>query len=219
MGMFNRKNNATSSVPAAPSGGVGTLEAPVFDAATSAVADVSGDYNLDVTHTRIGFSARHAMVTTVRGQFNDFTGTARIDLANPTASSAQITIQTASIGTGNEDRDGHLRSGDFFDAETFPEIVFNTTAVSRKNADAFTLLGDLTIKDVSRPVSIDFDLTGSARDPFGNLRVGFEGGATINRKDWGLTWNAALETGGVLVSDKIKLEFDVSAIAVPGEQA
>ncbi len=109
------------------------------------------------------------------------------------------------------DGDGHLVSADFFDAENNPEITFVSTDISR-DGDDWTITGDLTIKGVSKPVTIDFESTGSARDPFGNLRIGFEGSTTINRKDWGLTWNAALETGGVLVSDKIKLEFDISAI-------
>lgn len=226
MGLFSRKKT-TPAAPAAPAAArtgtsagtaTATLEEPVFDAGTSAVTDVSGDYTLDVTHTRIGFSARHAMVTTVRGQFDDFTATAHVDTANPTASSAEVRIDAASIGTGNADRDGHLRSGDFLDVETYPELVFKTTSVTRRDADTFNLVGDLTIKDVTRPISIDFEVTGSARDPFGYLRVGFEGTTTINRKDWGLTWNAALETGGVLVSDKIRLEFDISAIATPTEQ-
>jgi polyisoprenoid-binding protein YceI len=223
MGLFNRTKTTThtAAAPAATpaAGSVATLEAPVFDAATNVVADVTGDYTLDVTHTRIGFSARHAMVTTVRGQFNDFEATAHIDTANPTASNAEVRIKAASIDTGNADRDGHLRSGDFLDVEAYPELVFKTTGVSRKDADTFTLVGDLTIKDITRPISVDFDVTGSARDPFGNLRVGFEGSTSINRKDWGLTWNAALETGGVLVSEKIKLDFDISAIATPADQA
>jgi polyisoprenoid-binding protein YceI len=184
---------------------------PTFDAPTSAVEDLTGDYTIDATHTRLGFSARHAMVTTVRGQFKDFVGTAHIDAANPAASSVSLTIQTASIDTGVADRDGHLRSGDFFDAEANPEITFVSTNVER-DGDDWAVTGDLTIKGVTKPVTIDFESTGSARDPFGNLRVGFEGATSINRKDWDLTWNAALETGGVLVSEKIKLEFDVSAI-------
>jgi polyisoprenoid-binding protein YceI len=210
MALFSR--NKTFTAPAAAP--VATLERPVFDAGTTAIEDVAGDYTLDVTHTRIGFSARHAMVTTVRGQFGDFEGSAKVSTADPAASSASVTIRTASITTGQEDRDGHLRSGDFFDVETYPEIRFVSTGVARKDAETWTVTGDLTIKDVTKPVSIDFELTGSARDPFGNLRVGFEGSTTVNRKDWGLAWNAALETGGVLVSEKIKLEFDVSAIAV-----
>jgi polyisoprenoid-binding protein YceI len=182
-----------------------------FDAATNVVDDISGDYALDAAHTRIGFSARHAMVTTVRGQFKEFEGSAHIDAANPSASSVTVTIKTASIDTGVADRDAHLRSADFFDAESNPEITFVSTGVSR-DGDDWTITGDLTIKGIAKPVTVEFESTGSARDPFGNLRVGFEGGTTLNRKDWGLTWNAALETGGVLVSEKVKLEFDVSAI-------
>ena len=204
MGLFNRSAKATT-VP---------TTAPVFDAATAAVDDIAGDYTLDITHTRIGFSARHAMVTTVRGHFGEFEGSAHLDTTDPAASSAKVNIRAASISTGQADRDAHLRSADFFDVETFPEIGFVTTSVTR-DAATWTVTGDLTIKGVTNPVTIEFESTGSARDPFGNLRVGFEGATTINRKDWGLTWNAALETGGVLVSEKIKLEFDVSAIAVP----
>jgi polyisoprenoid-binding protein YceI len=184
-----------------------------FDTATQVIEDISGDYVIDAAHTRVGFSARHAMVTTVRGQFKDFEGQAHIDAANPENSSVTVTIQTASIDTGVADRDGHLKSADFFDVEQFPEITFVSTDVSRDGAD-WTITGDLTVKGVAKPVTIEFESTGSARDPFGNLRVGFEGGTAISRKDWGLTWNAALETGGVLVSDKVKLEFDVSAIQV-----
>jgi polyisoprenoid-binding protein YceI len=184
-----------------------------FDTATQVIEDISGDYVIDAAHTRVGFSARHAMVTTVRGQFKDFEGQAHIDTANPGASSVTLKIQTASIDTGVADRDGHLTSADFFDVEQFPEITFVSTDVSRDGAD-WTITGDLTVKGVTQPVTVEFESTGSARDPFGNLRVGFEGGTAISRKDWGLTWNAALETGGVLVSDKVKLEFDVSAIQV-----
>ncbi len=182
-----------------------------FDAPTTAIDDISGDYTLDVSHSRLGFVARHAMVTKVRGQFGAFTGTATIDEATPSSSKVELSIDVASVETGSADRDGHLKSGDFFDAETYPTITFTSTDVQRDGSD-WTITGDLTIKDVTKPVTIEFAQTGSARDPFGNLRVGFEGETTINRKDWGLTWNAALETGGVLVSEKIKLEFDVSAI-------
>jgi polyisoprenoid-binding protein YceI len=182
-----------------------------FDAPTTAIDDISGDYTLDVSHSRLGFVARHAMVTKVRGQFGAFTGTATIDEATPSSSKVELSIDVTSIDTGSADRDGHLKSADFFDAETYPTITFASTDVQRDGSD-WTVTGDLTIKDVSKPVTIEFEQTGSARDPFGNLRVGFEGETTINRKDWGLTWNAALETGGVLVSEKIKLEFDVSAI-------
>ena len=151
------------------------------------------------------------MVTTVRGAFTSFEGTATVDTANPANSKVELAIDVPSIETGVADRDGHLRSGDFFDAENFPQITFSSTNVER-DGDEWAITGDLTIKDVTKPVTIVFEETGSAQDPFGNLRVGFEGGTTINRKDWGLTWNAALETGGVLVSEKVKLDFDISAI-------
>jgi len=182
-----------------------------FDAPTTAVEDISGDYTIDPTHTRLGFSTRHAMVTTVRGHFTEFSGTAHVDAANPANSTVSLTIQTASIDTGVADRDGHLKSADFFDADNNKEITFSSTKVER-DGDDWVITGDLTIKGETKPITITFESTGSARDPFGNLRIGFEGGTNINRKDWGLTWNAALETGGVLVSEKIKLEFDISAI-------
>ncbi|MGA8246262.1 MAG: YceI family protein [Nocardioides sp.] len=182
-----------------------------FDPATTVIADISGEYTLDPAHSRLGFSTRHAMVTTVRGQFKDFTGEAVVDTADPASSSVRLVISASSIETGVADRDAHLRGADFFDTETYPELTFSSTDVSR-DGDDWTITGDLTIKGVTRPLTIEFESTGSARDPFGNLRIGFEGQATISRKDWGLTWNAALETGGFLVSDKIKLDIDISAI-------
>ena len=223
MGLFSRKKTPAAGQPAAtqPAPALARAGAPAatavldrdaFDAATQAVQDISGDYVLDPSHTRIGFSARHAMVTTVRGQFDEFEGTAYIDTANPAGSSVSVTIKAASVTTGNEQRDGHLKTPDFFDIENHETITFISTAVSRDGAD-WTIAGDLTINGTSRPVTVVFEETGSAKDPYGNLRVGFEGGTTINRTDWGLSFNAALETGGVLVSEKIKLEFDISAIA------
>lgn len=178
---------------------------------TAALTDITGDYTLDTSHSRLGFAARHAVVTKVRGQFTEWDATAHIDTANPAASSVTLTINPASVSTGSADRDGHLTSPDFFDVATYPEWRFVSTEVSR-DGDDWTITGDLTIKDVTKPVTIEFEENGSAKDPFGNVRVGFEGSVTVNRKDWGLTWNAALETGGVLVSEKIKLEFDISAI-------
>lgn len=183
-------------------------------AAPVAVAErdaLTGDYTVDASHSRLGFSARHAMVTTVRGQFVDFDGTARVDAEDPAASSVSLRIRPASVSTGSADRDGHLTSPDFFDVENHPEITFVSTAVERDGAE-WTITGDLTIKGVTRSVAIPFEETGTAVDPFGNTRVGFEGATTLNRKDWGLSWNAALETGGVLVSEKIRLELDISAI-------
>ena len=172
----------------------------------------SGTYTLDPSHSRIGFVARHAMVTKVRGSFNEFTATAQVDAEDITRSSVQVAIKVDSIDTRNEQRDGHLRSNDFLDIATFPEITFASTSVTPVGDDVVRVEGDLTIKGVTRPVAIDFTFEGAAVDPYGNQRVGFEGSVVINRKDWGITWNAALETGGVLVSDKITLEFEVSAI-------
>jgi polyisoprenoid-binding protein YceI len=188
-----------------------TAGADIFEAPTTHLDDIAGDYTLDVAHSRLGFVARHAMVTKVRGEFAEFSGAAHIDTVDPGRSSVSVTIDAASLSTGSKDRDAHLVSPDFFDVATYPELRFVSTSVER-DGDDWAITGDLTIKDTTRPVTITFEHTGSAQDPFGNDRVGFEGSVTLSRKDWGLTWNAALETGGVLVSDKIKLELDVSAI-------
>ena len=182
-----------------------------FDTPTAVLDDISGDYTLDPAHSRLGFSARHAMVATVRGAFTEFTGTAHVDTANPADSKVEVSIVANSIDTGQQQRDDHLRSGDFFESEEFPNITFTSTDVGR-DGDDWTITGDLTIKGVTNSIEVPFEYTGSAQDPFGNTRIGFEGAATLLRKDWGMTFNAALETGGVLVSDKIKLQFDISAI-------
>ena len=176
------------------------------------LADLSGDWTFDASHTRIGFVARHAMVTKVRGAFNEFEGSATIDGEDFAKSTATLTIRSASIDTSNEQRDGHLRSNDFLAMDEFPEITFVSTGVTHTGDTSLELTGDLTIKGTTKPVTVPFEFEGTATDPFGNLRAGFEGSVVINRKDYGITWNAALETGGVLVSDKITLEFDVSAI-------
>jgi polyisoprenoid-binding protein YceI len=202
MSFFRRTPKTSSATPDAPTGGV---------AVATAGSVLTGDYTIDASHTRLGFSARHAMVTTVRGSFSDVEGTAHVDVETPARSSVTLIIRTASVTTGSADRDGHLGSADFFDSETHPEITFVSTAVERDGSE-WSITGDLTIKGITRSVTIPFEENGTAQDPFGNVRIGFEGATTINRKDWDLTWNAALETGGVLVSEKIKLEFDVSAI-------
>ena len=180
--------------------------------ATTDFAQLTGTYTIDPAHTRIGFVARHAMVTKVRGAFNEFEGTAVLDGDNPTNSTAQVTIKAASIDTRNAQRDEHLRNNDFLAAESYPEITFVSTAVRRTGDTSFDLTGNLTIKGITNSVTIPVSYEGAATDPFGNLRAGFEGSVTINRKDYGVTWNAALETGGVLVSEKITLEFEISAI-------
>ena len=181
-------------------------------AATPAIADLTGDYTLDAAHSRLGFVARHAMVTRARGSFQDFEGIANLAAQDPAASTASVTIQVASITTGNDQRDGHLRTNDFFDAPSFPTITFTSTSVEVLGPEEFRLNGELTIKGVTKAISIDFEHTGTAKDPYGNLRAGFDGKALLTRSDFGISYNAALETGGVLVSDKITLEFDLSAV-------
>jgi polyisoprenoid-binding protein YceI len=175
-------------------------------------SQLTGDYTIDPAHTRIGFVARHAMVTKVRGAFNEFVGTARLDGENLNRSAVELAIKAASIDTRNADRDAHLRSNDFLQMDEFPEITFRSTEVTWTSDNEFEITGDLTVKDVTRPVTVPFTFEGQATDPFGNVRIGFEGSTTINRKDFGVTWNTALETGGVLVSDKVALEFEISAI-------
>jgi polyisoprenoid-binding protein YceI len=179
---------------------------------TTLAPSLTGTYVIDDTHSRFGFVARHAMVTKVRGQFNEFSGSGHFDAENPSESSVQVTLQTASVDTRNADRDSHVRSDDFFDVEQYPTIDFASTAVEQVDEDTFRLTGDLTIKDVTQPVTIELDFAGSAVDPFGNQRIGFDGSTTVNRRDFGLEWNAALDTGGVLVSEKVTLEFEISAI-------
>ncbi|MGW1867740.1 YceI family protein [Streptomyces mauvecolor] len=176
------------------------------------IAELTGDYILDPAHTRIGFVARHAMVTKVRGAFHELEGTAHLDGTDPSRSSAQVVLKTESIDTGVEQRDQHLRTNDFLDAPNFPDITFRSTAVEPLSETEYRVTGDLTVKDTTREVTIDFEYTGNAVDPSGNLRVGLEGSVTISRKEFGVTWNAALEGGGVLVGDKVVLEFDISAI-------
>ncbi len=191
-----------------------STEATVSETPGTGLAGLSGTYALDTAHTQIGFVARHAMVARVRGAFDEFAGTVVIDGATPESSTATLRIKAASINTRNAQRDAHLRSSDFLANDEHPEITFVSTGVRQLSETELEVTGDLTIKGVTRPVTVAFTFAGSARDPYGNLRIGFEGSATINRKDYGITWNAALETGGVLVGDKIGLELEVSAIKV-----
>ncbi|HEY3736391.1 MAG TPA: YceI family protein [Jatrophihabitans sp.] len=173
---------------------------------------LTGTYNFDPAHTRIGFSARHAMVTKVSGAFNEFEGSATLDGANPSNSSATLTVQAASVDTRQPQRDEHLRSSDFFELETYPTITFKSTAVTHKGGNDFEVTGDLTIKATTKSITIPIEFTGAAKDPFGNDRIGFEGETSLLRSEYGIEFNAVLETGGVLVSDKINLEFEISAI-------
>jgi len=175
------------------------------------LAQLDGTYTIDPAHSRLGFVARHAMITKVRGSFTEFEGTARTG-AGLADASIQVSAQTGSIDTSNADRDAHLRSADFFDAENHPTMTFVSTQVTADGDDTMKVTGDLTIKGVTKPVTFDFEFGGQAVDPFGNERIGFDGTAVINRKDFGMEFNAALETGGLLVSEKIALEIEISAI-------
>jgi polyisoprenoid-binding protein YceI len=172
----------------------------------------TGTWEIDPSHTTVGFHARHAMVAKVRGRFADFTGSFTLDGANPAGSSATLTIMAASIDTKNADRDTHLTSAEFLDVEQFPTITFTSTSVTQKSADEFDVTGDLTIHGVTKPVTISWELIGTTVDPWGGTRIGFEGTAEISRKEFGMVWNVALEAGGVLVGDTVKLEFDVEAV-------
>ncbi|MET3810153.1 YceI family protein [Arthrobacter sp. UYEF3] len=171
----------------------------------------TGTWTLDPSHSEIGFSVRHAGISKVRGQFKEADAT--LDLANYVIDSkVNATIKTASFDSGDANRDGHVRGEDFFDVEKFPEISFVSTAIVAKG-DAYELLGDLTIKGVTHPVALDTELNGVAVDPFGNTRAGLTAETTISRKDFGLTWNAVLDAGGVLVSDKVAINLELAFIA------
>ncbi|MEU3351491.1 YceI family protein [Streptomyces sp. NPDC037389] len=207
MGLFTRKRDTAAATATA-----------VLDA-DPALAALTGDYTIDPAHSSIGFTVRHAMVTNVKGSFLQHEGTLHLDGSDPSRSTAAIDVRIDSVDTGIKDRDAHLLSGDFFDAGTFPLMIFRSTAAERVGGDRYRLTGDLTIKDVTRPLSLDLEFNGSATDVYGSERVGFEGSAEILRSDWGLTWNAALEAGGVMVSDKVKLTFDISAVKTAAAQA
>ncbi|MFF2203722.1 YceI family protein [Streptomyces sp. NPDC058145] len=198
MGIFGRKES--------------TPETTVAPAAGAELAALTGEYTIDPAHTTIGFVARHAMVTNVKGSFQEFTGALHLDGGDPAKSTATLDVRMDSIDTGNVDRDGHLKSSDFFKTDEFPAMTFRSTQAEALGGDDYRITGDLSILGVTKPITIGLEFNGAAKDPFGNERVGFEGKAEILRSEWGLTWNAALETGGVLVSDKIKLVFDISAI-------
>jgi polyisoprenoid-binding protein YceI len=176
--------------------------------------DLSGEWRFDPNHTRIGFSTRHAMVTKVRGAFNDVEGIINADVENPANSSVRVTINVASIDTRSAQRDEHLRTNDFFDAPNYPEITFVSSRIDQIEEINYIVIGNLTIRGVTQEISLPIEFLGVERDPAGQLRAGFEGSRRINRQQFGVKWNTALDSGGVLVSDKITLEFEVSAVKV-----
>lgn len=171
-------------------------------------------WNIDVAHTGINFSVRHMMVSTVRGSFQNFNGTIEFDPANPAAGSVEVSIDVNSINTGANDRDNHLRSADFFDVANHPNITFKSTKVEVKGDNVGKIYGDLTIHGVTRPVVLETEFAGQGTNPWGAQVIGFNATTKINREDFGLTWNVALETGGVLVGKEIKIELDVEAALV-----
>jgi polyisoprenoid-binding protein YceI len=167
--------------------------------------------NIDKTHSEVTFQVRH-LVTRVRGRFTDFTGAIQFDAAQPEQSSVAFTINAASIDTGTPDRDAHLRSDDFFAVDKFPTITFASTRVTKKSGDSLDVEGTLTIRGTAKTITLPVMLLGTAKDPWGNARIGFEAETTINRKDFGLNWNAALEAGGFLVGDEVKIAVSVQAV-------
>jgi polyisoprenoid-binding protein YceI len=169
-------------------------------------------WHIDPAHSEISFSVRHMMISTVRGKFSSFSGTVDADDQNPTAAQVNVEIQAASIDTGNEQRDTHLRSADFLNAEQYPTITFASTKIEQVDKQHGRLHGNLTIRDVTKPVVLDVEYAGMAKSPWGTTSAGFSAETKINRKDWDLNWNVALETGGWLVSDEIKVSIELELV-------
>ncbi|MER5257042.1 YceI family protein [Streptomyces sp. NPDC002855] len=210
MGIFSRRQTAT--LEPTPSGAGSPFSTADEAALDPALRALTGQWTIDRPHSRIGFSVRHAMVTTVRGAFADYDSTLYFDGARPSESRAEIVIRIASVDTGVEQRDTHLIGADFFDARRHPEMSFRSTSTVHEGGETFRMAGDLTIRGVSRPVELQLDYLGSVVDPFGFERAGFDGTTTIDRTDWDLVYNQRLETGGAMVSEKVRLQFDISAI-------
>ena len=189
--------------------------APAAAPATRTVDGVElpapGTFVLDSAHTHVGFSVRHMMVSKVRGSFSDVAGTVTV-ADDPLASAVTVELQTASVDTRDEGRDGHLKSADFFDAEAYPTITYRSTSVSNVGKGRFTVVGDLTVRDVTRPVELEVTYEGAGRDPWGNERIGLSARGEIDREAFGLTWNQSLETGGVLVGKAIRIEIEAEAV-------
>ena len=175
----------------------------------------TNDWNLDTVHSGINFSVRHMVVSKVRGRFSKFTGSVALDEGDLTRSVVEATIDASSIDTGTAQRDDHLKSADFFDVERFPQIRFRSTGIEKLGGDRYRLTGDLTIRDVTRPITLDAEYGGRGKDPWGNERVGFTATGSLDRKDFGIKTNQVLETGGVLVGDRVDIELEVQAVRMP----
>jgi len=169
-------------------------------------------WTIDASHSEVGFAVKHLMISTVRGRFASVSGAVEFGEGDYADASVVVTIDAASIDTREEKRDAHLRSADFFDVEKFPALTFKSRRVQAMKGDTFQLVGDLTIRDITREVVLDVEVAGFQKDPWGNQKAGFSASTKVNRKDFGLTWNAALETGGVLVADEIKISLDVQLL-------
>lgn len=172
-------------------------------------------WQLDKSHTHINFTARHMMISKVRGEFTNYDINVNFDEENPTQTTVDVTIYADSISTRDDKRDAHLRSADFFDVDTYPVLTFKSTKVEQINPNKGRLIGDLTIRDVTHEVTLDVDYAGLIKSPFGSISAGFSAETSISRKDWGLNWNVALETGGWLVSDKIDIEIELELVQIP----
>lgn len=203
---FSPRSTATQDAPASPDR---------TDQPGPGLSALTGEWIIDAAHSRIGFSVRHAMVTTVRGAFTEYESRLYFDGHNPARSRAEIVLSTASVDTGVEQRDAHLMSRDFLDARTYPRISFRSREVRLAGQDVYRMAGDLTLRDTTRPVVLELTYIGHVTDPFGDERVGFDGTTTINRSDWGLTYSAKLAQGGAMVSEKVRLQFDIAAIRTP----
>ncbi|MEV5529147.1 YceI family protein [Streptomyces prunicolor] len=213
MNLFNRAAPLRRSAP--PAAPQRPAAPPAFTSSglpDPTLAELTGEWMIDPAHSRIGFSVRHAMVTTVRGSFAEYKSRLYFDGRNPARSKAEIVVSTGSVDTGVEQRDGHLVGRDFLDSATFPQMRFASTAVQMAGNDVYRMLGDLTIKDVTRPIVLELTYIGHVTDPFGYERAGFDGTTTIDRSDWGLTYNSRLAEGGAMVSEKVRLQFDIAAI-------
>lgn len=169
-----------------------------------------GTWNVDPSHSTVGFTARHLMITKVHGTFKTFSGSITVG-SDPLKSTVEATVDMASVHTGDDNRDGHLRTGDFFEVETYPTMSLRSTGISGAGGD-YTMTADLTIKGVTKPVTFDLEFEGVSKDPWGNTKAGFSASTEINRKDWGIEWNAVLDTGGVALGEKVKINLDIQAV-------
>ncbi len=176
-------------------------------------------WNIDAAHSGINFSIRHMVISKVRGRFGAFSGTVELDEGDLSRSRIEAQIEATSIDTGTAQRDGHLKSADFFDAEKYPHLSFKSTRIEAEGKDRYRVTGELTIKDVTREIVLEAETTGKGTDPWGNERLGFAAHTSLDRKDFGLTWNQALETGGFLVGDRVDIELDVQAVKVAAAKA